>query len=492
MVDASPESIQHLIENSEKALAQIEVSLPLILETRQAVAETIKNHDGNNVVLDLTLVVLDTQLAENEVGYDLFASLNALLRAKDDYTKRYYMQSLNLCFWEACQLFVGEDGDENGLLSRLVALTKQINQAGCQYIAQHIIDDVQAFRNRFADRELRNITRHYDDPIKMYEKQRGLNNIDIFAKGVGELMAICMELNVVSSFLLKLLVPSQMKTRNMVTSSKGGFDMKGMFNDVVFKAFKEKNLESEVQRVLDMGQKSLDECYGRYGACCKGVELLREKGCQEPEVFDKIKSLIRMRMETLFLRHDIACTVWGYLKASSDQERSQNLRLIHITKQAALTHIYGYNEKAREKSLWMAINSIEGANDGKMDLYSVKKSLDRLTGNLTDDKVNSQMFAHYRYKENYFIPVRLEAFGKMVHLKELMDAMRLLRICKTLDDYMLSLLSYMDSKQRQEKQKQYNEWKGKIDGLVAKTGNDKRVIEVLKPMRKLIDIVFGD
>lgn len=140
----------------------------------------------------------------------------------------------------------------------------------------------------------------------------------------------------------------------------------------------------------------------------------------------------------------------------------------------------------------MAINSIEGANDGKMDLYSVKKSLDRLTGNLTDDKVNSQMFAHYRYKENYFIPARLEAFGKMVHLKELMDAMRLLRICKTLDDYMLSLLSYMDSKQRQERQKQYNEWKVKIDGLVAKTGNDKRVIEVLKPMRKLIDIVFGD
>lgn len=30
------------------------------------------------------------------------------------------MQRLNLCFLEACQLFVGEDGDEDGLLSKLV------------------------------------------------------------------------------------------------------------------------------------------------------------------------------------------------------------------------------------------------------------------------------------------------------------------------------------------------------------------------------------
>lgn len=46
MADASPETIQQLIENSEKGLAQIEVSLPLILETRQTVEETIKKQDG--------------------------------------------------------------------------------------------------------------------------------------------------------------------------------------------------------------------------------------------------------------------------------------------------------------------------------------------------------------------------------------------------------------------------------------------------------------
>ena len=169
MAEASPESIKRLIENSEKGLSQIEISLPLVLETRQAVEEAIINKGGDDVVLDLLLIVLDTLLAENEVIYDLSTSLDALLRADDDYAKRFYMQGLNLCFWESCQLFVGtSEDDKYGLLSRLEELTKQLNQAGCQYIIRHIIDDIHVFRSDYADKELRNITRHYDDPIKMY------------------------------------------------------------------------------------------------------------------------------------------------------------------------------------------------------------------------------------------------------------------------------------------------------------------------------------
>lgn len=182
MADASPDSILRLIENSEKGLAQIEMSLPSILEARKAVLEAIEKQDDRNVVLELTLVILDSLLAENEVIYDISASLNALLRATDDYTKRYYMQMLNLCFCEACQLFVGEKSDKNVLLSKLENLTGELNQAGCQFIAKHIVEDIKAFKQDYADKELRNITRHYDDPIKMYEKQRGLTNIDFFCQ----------------------------------------------------------------------------------------------------------------------------------------------------------------------------------------------------------------------------------------------------------------------------------------------------------------------
>ena len=492
MADASPETIQRLIGNSEKGLAQIEVSLLLILKTRQVVEEAIKNHDGSNVVLDLILVVLDTILAENEVTYDLSASLNALLKADNDYTKRYYMQSLNLCFWESCQVFVGEDGDEYGLLSNIEVLTKQLFQAGSQLIAKHIIDDIQEFRKEYADKELRNITRHYDDPIKMYEKQQKLTNIDYFAKGASQLIAIRMEVMVVSSYLLRLLNSLALKKQpqNDVAPSRKSFSE--IVNDTLFKTFKEKGLENEIQRVLEKGQSSLDECYSQYNMCCRAVRFLEEKNLQIPDSFKKLESLIRLRMEVLFLKNDVACSIWGYINASTDMERSQNLRQIHITKQAALTHIYGYNEKARRDSLWAKIMEIEESIIKKFDTKRVEQMLEELTGNLADDRINSNIFAHYRHQQEFYVPARLEAFDKMLHHKEMYDAMKLFEVCKALDGYTVVLLSCIHENQKQETKRQRDEWICRIDDLIAKVGNDERAKEALKPLREFIDMVYPD
>lgn len=491
MAEASPESIQRLIDNSEKGLKDIEMSLPLILETRQAVLDAIEKQKESNVVLELMLVVFDTLLAENEVIYDLSASLDALLKAKNDYTKRYYMQSLNLCFVEACSLFAGDENDENSLLTRLEKLTKQLNQAGCQFIARHIIDDIQAFRKDYCDRELRNITRHYDDPIKMYEKQQGLNNIDFFAKGASQLMAIRMEVNVLSSFLLRLFAPVNKEQQSVVSKKTSRFNIKGLINDAIFKAFKKNNLEEKIQRMLDKGQSTIDDCYRLYNQCQAAIRFLEEKNCRTDD-FKKMESILKLRMEALFLQYDLACSVWGFLNASSDKERSQNLRLIHITKQAALTHIYGYNENVREKSLWTEIKVIEETRSENLNASFVEKLLEELTGNLTEDKECSQMFAHYRYKNDYYIPARLELFGNMVHHKELMDAMKLLQVCKALVGYTTGLLFCMDEKQKQERKIRHDEWMGKLDELVARSGNDERMRESLNSMQGLINQIYGD
>lgn len=486
MAEASLETIERLIGNSEKGLKDIESSLPLILETRQAVLDAIEKQEESNVALDLMLAVFDTLIAENEVIYDLTASLDALLKAKDDYAKRFYMQSLNLCFVEACQLFAGEVGDENGLLIRLEGQTKQLNQAGCQLIARHIIDDFKTFRKDYCDRELRNITRHYDAPIKMYEKQQGLDNIDFFAKGASKLMAIRMEVSVLSAYLLSLLATSKEEPSSVVTDKKSVFDINKIVNDAIFNLLKKKNLRDKVQRTLVKAQPSLDECYRLYNQCQAVVKYLKEKKCQIPDDFKKMVSIIQLRMEALFLRYDVACSIWGYLNASTDKERSQNLRLVHIIKQAALTYIYGYTEKVREKSLWTAIKKIEESGSEKVNTESVEKMLMELTGSLVEDKENSQIFAHYRYKRYLYIPARLEAFNKMEHHKELMNALKLLNICELLEGYTVGLLSCIDDKQKRDRKKQHNEWIGMIDGLVAKSGNDERVKEALKPMIDLI------
>lgn len=487
MADASPDSILRLIGNSEKGLAQIEMSLPAILKARQAVLEAIEKQDERNVVLELTLVILDSLLAENEVIYDISASLNALLRATDDYTKRYYMQMLNLCFCEACQLFVGEKSDKNGLLSRLENLTRELNQAGCQLIAKHIVDDINAFKEEYTDKELRNITRHYDDPIKMYEKQRGLTNIDFFAKGASQLMAIRMEVTVVSSFLLNQVLPIEdTPQRANLTPTKQRVDLKMMFNDAILKSFKQRNAKDVVQQLLSKGQNNLDDCYCLYDNCRKITAFLDERNLQIPDGFRSLELLILLRMEVLYLRYDIACSIWGYLNAASDMERSQNLRLIHITKQAALTHIYGYDETFRKKSLWTRIQSIKEVGNDNLNNNKVERLLQQLTVNLTEDCSNSNTFAHYRYKQEFYIPTRLKAFEKMSHCKELTDSLKLLDVCKLLEEYTIRLLYCIDEVQKTTRKKQYDEWMTKFDGLADKISNNENSSELLNNMRTLI------
>lgn len=492
MADASQEAIQRLIENSEKGLAQIEMSLPTILETRKIIVEAISEQDNDNVILNLALVVLDSILAENEIIYDISSSLNALLKATDDYPKRYYMQTLNLCFWEASQLLVGGKSDEYGLLTRLEKLTKEINQAGCQFVIEHIINDINEFKKKYTDSSLRNVTRHYDVPTKIYEHQQKLTNIDFFAKGVSQLIAIRMELSVVSSFLLNLLaLPIKSALRNEALIQRRDVDLRGMFNDAIFKAFRKKNLEKIVQQVLSKGQKTLDDSYRLYRNCGNVTKFLEERYGQIPDGFKKMESLLLLRMETLYLKYDIACSVWGYLNGSSDMERSQNLRLIHITKQAALTHIYGYNEEFRAKSLWVRILALEEANNETLNTEKVEESLKVLTGNLKGDRNNSNMFAHYRYKDVYYIPARLEAFGKMSHYRELADSKKLLDVCNSLEEYTTRLLYCIDDKQKRKRKKQCDEWITKIDGLDNKIGDNEEAKESLRSIRGIIEQLYS-
>ena len=377
------------------------------------------------------------------------------------------------------------------MLSKLLKLTKELNQAGCELIVKHIIDDIQEFRTNYADKDLRDITRHYDDPVKMYEKQQELTSIEFFAKGANQLMAIRMEVSVVSSYLLNLLVPVKESNNSVPQTSQNRFDLKGMFNEAMFKAFKEKNLTEVVQQTLRESQKALDDCYRLYQNCGKAARFLDEKGCEISETFKEMETLIKMRMETLYLRCDLACSVWGYLNAASDKERSQNLRLIHITKQAALTHLYGYNEKARERSLWTKVRRMAETNSERLNTADLEKTLNELTSNLGEDRDNSNMFTHYRYKQEFYIPARLDAFSKMVHYKELTESVKLLNVCKSLEKYTYNLLYCISETQRNERKKRYDEWMEKIEELVTKTGNDERVKTALKPMTALIEKVYG-
>lgn len=142
--------------------------------------------------------------------------------------------------------------------------------------------------------------------------------------------------------------------------------------------------------------------------------------------------------------------------------------------------------------MWAKIVDVEEAGDERLNTVDVEKTLKDMTSNLQEDKSNSNMFAHYRYKEAFYIPARLEAFGKMEHHTELMEAMKLLNVCKSMETYTVKLLCCMNENQKKERKRQYDEWMSKIDEFTSKAGHDMQVAEALRPLRELISMVYGD
>lgn len=50
----------------------------------------------------------------------------------------------------------------------------------------------------------------------------------------------------------------------------------------------------------------MDDCYRQSNGCRKATKLLEDRGVNVPDVFEKMESLIFLRMEALFLRYDVA------------------------------------------------------------------------------------------------------------------------------------------------------------------------------------------
>jgi len=68
------------------------------------------------------------------------------------------------------------------------------------------------------------------------------------------------------------------------------------------------------------------------------------------------------------------------------------------------------------------------------------------------------MFAHYRYKQEFYIPVQIEAFDKMSHHTEQMDTLKLLNTCKAWGRYTVGFLGYIYEKNKGGDKRQHDAW----------------------------------
>lgn len=159
---ASPESVAVLIENSKRGIYDSEKLLEKIEDTK-TIFESISTIEGT--ALEFLQIVFELLSGSLSGMYEGFNGLQNMLQTDSIYAKRYHMQMINLCQYEWCKYFLGRDG--NGVLVRLINFLKDCNDDVTNTYLQDLRLLIKTLGGN-CDKDLRNMTAHYDKPSQMY------------------------------------------------------------------------------------------------------------------------------------------------------------------------------------------------------------------------------------------------------------------------------------------------------------------------------------
>lgn len=147
------------------------------------------------------------------------------------------------------------------------------------------------------------------------------------------------------------------------------------------------------------------------------------------------------------------------------------LHRIYMIETAALTHLYGYKEEYRQKSIWYKIKKIAEFTVIP-DSTRIEYRLSEHTAILNCNRRN--LYTHYWENGSSNISKRWQDFQTMDHVKELYRLQDLILLCKDICSYTASLLSEIDKSQKKrsaETTRQINEMICKIKDMGIKFNN---------------------
>jgi len=449
---ASVETIDVLIKNakstildSERLLKNTEL-IKLILSTSNELA-----------YLQLIFELLSGSLS---VVYEVCSDLKNMLSTDNVYVKRFHMQMINLSQYEWCRYLVGRD--QGGVIPKLINHLNGLHKETKEL--ESILQQLRLLGKK-CDAGLRNITAHYDNPNTIYSKLVTLNDEDVYAKRVGDQL-------LVHDMILQYISPVlQMITETLCTNNKectytrsvDKFTIIDIINKKVAETFHNKDkLYVVIAEQIANSWENIESHKKNYTICEKAIEYFRDKQADYSR-FTQIRALEELRWEVSFMQYDLACSMNTYLKADSNAERSISFMRAYRIETSALSHLYGYNDKYREKSIWNKIRTVPEFNAIQLS-SEIEDELKSMTSHL--DLTKRNLYTHYREDAKLNISERWQCANGMNHPKELMQMLRFVTLCKKIDHFLVLLIS---SIRLTEKRKNY---------------------EMLKPIRKIKELAY--
>lgn len=434
--NASKETINILINNAKSAISNSEH----ILNNTELIKSRLSTFDGANYLQLLFELLSGSLLAVYEVCSDM----KNMLSTDNVYVKRFHMQMINLSQYEWCKYLVGRD--HGGVIPILI---NHLNDSHKDTIELESILQQLRLLGKKCDAGLRNITAHYDNPNTMYSKLVTLNDEDIYAKRVGDqLLVHDMILQYISPILQ--MITEILCTNNRectYTRSVDKYSIIDIINKKVAEAFHNKEkLDIVITGQIANAWENIESHKKNYTICEKAIEYLTDKQVDCSRLTE-IQALEELRWEVSFMQYDLACSMNSYLKADSNAERSICFMRAYRNEISALSHLYGYNDEYREKSIWSKIRTVPEFKSIPLS-KEIEDELIALTSNFDPNKRN--LYTHYREDTKLNISERWQCANEMNHPEELMQMLRLVTLCKKINQFLVSLVSSMHLSEKQK------------------------------------------
>lgn len=475
----------NVLRNSAKDLKrQLETMLPTLEEFHKIMSsqESVDNKDFISVFAS---GVKDLLFGSDFILNELMSYFKMTIGTNIVYEKRYFLRCINECVCEAYNYFKGKEN--NGVWDNIIPAVRTLDNPILNVYADNIESELQKLEENHLDIKLRNVSVHYDKPIKMYETISTITSEDTFCKAISQYMLIHMRISHFADIAFAVLF-QLLPNRNTICSQKEAkqtrtWDIKALLEIRLAEKFaSDSRMEIVSKESLERISKSLDSLCNSY----KGVEVARhyfkEKDIDFPKSIGVTQKLCLIRMMIDFMRCDITCAMRAYMNSETDLERALHLRKIYLTEVSALKHLYGYNEKSRHNSLWTQLMTVN-PNYNNDKAQQIQKKLDAFESHLDTTKRN--LFIHFKEKGHLNIEKRYEAYKQLDHINEVKEALALLALCKEIEIFTtetLQQINKVEDKRLQEQKERYHEMFNSLRGMVPSSKSTDDVNSQVKSM----------
>ena len=281
------------------------------------------------------------------------------------------------------------------------------------------------------DIDNRNLAIHYDkDPFKVYEYYQSLSE-DVEAKRVNKFLELIDKL---VCFLSKYLnrIKIELKTNVIPTSTNLPLlEQINVFTPDIHNFF------DSLGKSIEIYSKNLDKMVHIRKMQNDFAERVNDKfGIDKIALTKNIEAIIddmKPGILVLLIYLDLCSAIRAYLSSESYCEKQLNLRHIEVIVYEGCRHLYGFDEKQREKSFWQTklLPALHNSNDEgiKKLLTEIQEGLEKIS---SDNTINNTIlrvcFVHYRYMNRDNVVTLFEESEKSVAIFELNKAVLLLKI----------------------------------------------------------------